>query len=313
VTPPVTVEIPERASAVAVGIQAACALLEGGRVRCWGDLGKGPEAALPVETEDGAPLAGLTELAGGSLTFCGVSPAGVHCWGENRQSELARPASMSFPSRTALLVLGTPRPIITATVAILVHDGASTLCGWGNNDSGIVSAPRGIVERPACSDLVPGILQLSAGDGHVCARRGGATFSCWGSNAGGQLGNGDDQMMDVPLPGAPRSLPAEITTIAAGAYHTCALLKTGAVHCWGSNQAGETGSESSAPVFSPRVVEGLDGVVALGAGAGSQHTCAVKGSGEVLCWGSDSDGQLGSGAREQDPARYSARPVVVRW
>jgi alpha-tubulin suppressor-like RCC1 family protein len=221
---------------------------------------------------------------------------------------------MTFPPRTAVQVLASPRALIAATVAILVHDGAEQLCGWGNNDSGITPGARGILERPTCAGGLPDILQLTAGDGHACARRGGARFSCWGTNAGGQLGNGDDSLADVPLPGPPLDLPAEIDTIAAGAYHTCALLVTGAVMCWGSNEAGETGTPRSGPVFSPVAVPGvMAGAVSIGAGAGAQHTCVVLGDGRVQCWGSDSDGQLGSGATVQDAQRFSAAPVTVRF
>jgi alpha-tubulin suppressor-like RCC1 family protein len=311
VTPPVHVALPGRATAVAVGIQAACALVEGGQVHCWGEQGKGPEGPAPVTREDGSTLDHVTRIAGGSVAFCAVTDSAVLCWGENKASELARPATMSFPPRTAVVVLDRPRPLIAATVAILVHDGSGELCGWGNNDSGLVPGERGIVERPTCA-AAPTALQLTAGDGHACARRGGAGFSCWGSNAGGQLGNGDDSLMDVPLPGAAQTLPGEIIALAAGAYHTCALVGGGAVWCWGSNEQGECGRPSSAPVFSPAPSAVMRGAVAIGSGAGAQHTCAVLEGGAVVCWGSDSDGQLGSGAA-QDATRFSADPVPVRW
>ena len=313
-TPPVPIALPERATALAVGIQAACALMESGQVSCWGDLGSGAEEPAPVVEESGAALAGVTAIAGGSVAFCASGPRATHCWGENKASELARPATMSFPPRTAVEIPGGPRPLMAASVAILVHDGVGQLCGWGNNDSAIVPGPRGIVERPTCAaQALPDVLQLSAGDGHACARRGGAAFSCWGSNAGGQLGNGDDTMLDVPLPGQRQTLPAELDTIAAGAYHTCALVKGGAVWCWGSNQQGECGSPSSAPVFSPAAVVGLSRVMAIGSGAGAQHTCVVLDDGSVRCWGSDLDGQLGSGATREDDTRFSPAPAAVRW
>jgi alpha-tubulin suppressor-like RCC1 family protein len=315
VTPPVRIVLPARATAVAVGIQAACALLEGGTVQCWGDLGRDAEAAQEVVREDGTPLGDVSQIAGGSVAFCAGGAAAVHCWGENKASELARPASMTFPPRTAVQVLDSPRSLLATTVAVLVYDGAGQLCGWGNNDSAIVPGARGIVERPTCAPApIPGLRQLTAGDGHACAHRGGAAFSCWGSNAGGQLGNGDDTMMDVPLPGSPQSLPTPIASLAAGAYHTCALLEDGRVMCWGSNEQGECGQPQSAPIFSPVMVEGIPGrAVGIGAGAGAQHTCVVMEDGAVFCWGSDVSGQLGAGATAEDPGRFSAQPVPVRW
>jgi alpha-tubulin suppressor-like RCC1 family protein len=310
-TPPVFIRLPERARAIAVGIQAACAVLDSGRVSCWGDLGQGTEGPAPVVTEDGAALEGITLLAGGSVAFCASGAAATYCWGENKASELARPATMTFPPRTAVKVLDRASTMIAASVAILVHDG-TRLCGWGNNDSAIAPGPRGIVESPTCAaDPLPDLRQLAAGDGHACARRGERAFSCWGSNAGGQLGNGDETMMDVPLPGVTQTFDSELVAIAAGAYHTCALGTLGSVWCWGSNQQGECGSPSSAPFFKPAPV--MTGAVAIGSGAGAQHTCVVVPNGSVECWGSDLDGQLGSGALKEDDTRYSPTPRSVRW
>jgi alpha-tubulin suppressor-like RCC1 family protein len=313
VTPPVAIDLP-RAVSVAVGIQAACALLEGGTVSCWGDLGRGPEGPRAVMKEDGTALAGVSTLAGGSLAFCGLTPAGTHCWGDNSEGELARPVTMAFPARTAVLSHPGPRRLVAATVAILVHDGQSQLCGWGNNDSGIVPGPRAINAQPTCNDSVPGVLELSAGDGHACARRGGRTFSCWGSNSGGQLGVGDEAVAQAELPGRMETLPAGIAGIAAGAYHSCALLETGAVYCWGSNAQGECGVQSSSPHFAPTEVASLTApLVAIGSGAGAQHTCGILADGSVQCWGSDIQGQLGAGATAEDPGRFSATPQQVRW
>jgi alpha-tubulin suppressor-like RCC1 family protein len=199
-------------------------------------------------------------------------------------------------------------------VAILVHDGASELCGWGNNDTALFPGPRGIVEQPACDAMIWNIRQLSAGERHVCARQGGMVYSCWGTNADGQLGNGDDLAKDEPAPGRMTILHVEIVAIAAGAYHACALLKTGAVMCWGRSRAGETGIESAAPVSIPTPVPGVRArAVVIGSGAGSRHTCVALDDGRLQCWGSDSDGQLGSGATQQDALRFSAAPVTVRF
>jgi alpha-tubulin suppressor-like RCC1 family protein len=315
VSPPAFLDLPAPAAAISVGIQAACALLADGSVSCWGDLGAGAEAPAPVVREtDGQPLRGATGLAGGSSVFCAAVPEGTACWGSNEAGEMARPVGTVFPPRAAVLSQAGSRPILAATVAVLVHDGGSQLCGWGNNDSGLLPGPRGVVDHPVCAGQIPEVRQLSAGDGHVCAHRGGDSFSCWGSNSGGQLGTGDEGTMEAALPGASRALPAAIVTLASGAYHVCALLESGAVFCWGSNEHGECGADPSAPRFAPLAAQGFDQrVVAIGSGAGAQHSCAVLADGSVACWGSDNEGQLGSGVLTRDPDRFSARPLAVRW
>jgi hypothetical protein len=83
--------------------------------------------------------------------------------------------------------------------------------------------------------------------------------------------------------------------IAAGAYHTCALLRNGNLGCWGSNDLGQVGVAAGDDVYwSPRGValdeDPID--VALGAA----HTCAAFANGAVSCWGDNTDGFLGTGA-----------------
>ena len=160
VTAPVAIPLGGKATAVAVGIQAACALLGDTTVRCWGDFGRGAVAPTKIANEDGTALTGVTQITGGSLAFCASTPAGTHCWGINSASELGRPPAMMFSPHTAVLAQMGPRRLMAATVAIVVHDGATQLCGWGNNDSGIVPGARAIVERPTCNDDVPSVLEL---------------------------------------------------------------------------------------------------------------------------------------------------------
>jgi len=82
--------------------------------------------------------------------------------------------------------------------------------------------------------------------------------------------------------------------------------------CWGSNEHGECGVPPSAPLFSPTPMAAPP-LVALGAGAGAQHTCGIRPDGSVVCWGYDDDGQLGTGATTVNEDRYSATPLPVRW
>jgi len=87
------------------------------------------------------------------------------------------------------------------------------------------------------------------------------------------------------------------TLIAAGGAHTCATTPAGGVRCWGNNEFGQLGADlwvSESPL--PVDVSGLTSdVVALS--AGTDHTCAIRQGGELLCWGYN-DGALGDGSYE---------------
>ncbi len=74
-----------------------------------------------------------------------------------------------------------------------------------------------------------------------------------------------------------------VVQLASGRYHTCALLRTGTVACWGWNNSQQIGNSSTEDQYTPLAVPGLAGVRSIG--AGEQTSCAVLQTGQVLCWG----------------------------
>jgi hypothetical protein len=92
--------------------------------------------------------------------------------------------------------------------------------------------------------------------------------------------------------------------LAAGDFHTCAMIAGGAVKCWGRGLFGELGNGILADSPTPVGAVGIVGAVALAAGA--NHTCAVVGGGSVKCWGRNYSGSLGNGN-----AILSSTPVDV--
>jgi alpha-tubulin suppressor-like RCC1 family protein len=84
-----------------------------------------------------------------------------------------------------------------------------------------------------------------------------------------------------------------VLRIAAGSYHTCALLSDGAVECWGANFYGQLGNGTTGMPSPVTTVSGLTDAASI-AGAGDD-TCVVRSDGTVKCWGWNLYDQLGNG------------------
>lgn len=173
-----------------------------------------------------------------------------------------------------------------------ITEGAVLCWGWnqygqlGNGSKGDNLLPVGV------SGLTSGVQAITAGDRHTCALVDGGVW-CWGANFSGQLGTGSTVESAAPVQVS--GLASGVRAISAGLMHTCALVEDG-VMCWGSNEHGQLGSGATEDSLVPVKVANL-GASATAIAAGNEHTCALAGDdGRVLCWGSNSHGQLGNGS-----------------
>jgi len=106
--------------------------------------------------------------------------------------------------------------------------------------------------------------------------------------------------------------PPVNVTVSRGGAHSCAVRHDdGTVLCWGSGPQGQLGHRRILESREPVLVDGLEVVVAVSAGAG--HACATERSGIVKCWGSGQYGQLGYGgvSNSADPRRVTGIDTAV--
>ena len=120
----------------------------------------------------------------------------------------------------------------------------------------------------------------------------GDLFS-WGSNQFGQLGDGTKDDRRLPESVTP-DFPAEVVAVAAGGYHSLALLDDGTVWAWGRNSQGELGNGDAGDSYTPTQVPGLPAITAIS--AGGYHSMALDEDGTIWTWGYNSNGQLGNGS-----------------
>ena len=143
------------------------------------------------------------------------------------------------------------------------------------------------------SGYFPSRLAISS---HTVYRKDDGTVWTWGSNSNSQLGDGTTT--DRSIPARVNGL-AGVTAVAAGSAHSVVLKGDGTVWAWGANSNGQLGDGTTTQRSTPVQVSTLIGVIAVA--AGQSHSIALRNradlliDGTVWAWGSNSNGQLGSG------------------
>jgi alpha-tubulin suppressor-like RCC1 family protein len=83
------------------------------------------------------------------------------------------------------------------------------------------------------------VTQIATGDTFTFALLSTGGIMCWGWNVSGQLGDGTTT--DHSIPTSLSTLTAGVTQIGLGSAHSCAILSSGGVKCWGENSSNELG------------------------------------------------------------------------
>ena len=138
---------------------------------------------------------------------------------------------------------------------------------------------------------------ISAGDIHTCAILDNGSVSCWGEGSKGRLGNGGTSQQNSPTLTNSLGTGRTAVAISGGAKHTCAILDSGSVSCWGYGGIGILGDGGTSDQNSPTLTSSLGtGRTAVALENGHAHTCAILDDASMKCWGNDNNQQLGNGA-----------------
>ena len=189
------------------------------------------------------------------------------------------------------------------TCAVL--SGGSVDC-WGRDDHGQVG--NGTTSETQDTPVeVAGInaTHVSAGANHTCALLSSGHVDCWGSDEDGQLGNGTSTR-------EPQDTPVEVngissaTEISAGDKHTCALMSSGHIFCWGDDAYGQLGDDSHEfphlEEDTPVEVKGVGNATRVS--AGRSFTCALLSSGPHRLLGAQ---RIRGGRKRQKRRRRKGR------
>ena len=220
---PVYLGAGKTAIAVSVGFSHSCAILNDHTLKCWG---MGADGRLGYDSTDnkgddpgemgllgtvflGPGKSALAVSAGAFHTCTVLNDHSVKCWGFNAFGQLGQDSTESL-----------------------------------GDDSGEMADLKAI-------NLGASALAVAAGTSHTCALLQAHTVKCWGNGLNGRLGyDAVDSLGDAPgemalLLTVDLGAGKTAMSISVGDSHSCVVLSNGKAKCWGGNQYGQLGQDSS--------------------------------------------------------------------
>ncbi|UJR84342.1 MopE-related protein [Sandaracinus amylolyticus] len=201
----------------------------------------------------------------------------VSCFGRNASGQLGADHAESV-STTLLSVVGLDDVLEIASGAFhaCARTSDAVFC-WGRGSDGQLGSAR--VARAPAPLRVTGLdarpIDIDAHENTTCAVLVDGRAVCWGESLG-------------PWPGASSPEPitgftGEAEQIAVGGDHACLRTRDGRAYCFGSGANGRLGTGGSTSSAVPVAIPTLRNAVAID--CGRQHCCAVRASGQPVCWG----------------------------
>lgn len=301
------------------------ALASDGTVYAWGAgtnglLGNGDDALnnpLPVRagtgTLPGGAVVGLAAVNAAGYAI--ASDGSVYSWGQGGGGRLGTEDRDVFGTWVPVQVAEWQRTQ-TARLSVFMESalaltGDGRVFSWGSNANGQLG--RGTVgaaeNQPSPGLVAPAslpqgeITDVAMGGSAAYALAADGSIYAWGSNAMGQLGNGQTSLVPTVVPErVDLSLPAgvHVIKIAAGNNTGYAVTSDGSVYAWGADT--DYGLGDGEPIATqPTPVQvlrnwGDDPVVDIsvwGTSGWGPSVTAVTAGGQIWTWGDNTNSRLG--------------------
>ena len=290
--------------ALSVGPSHTCALAADDQLYCWGGtlagaIGNGDTKSYNV------PVSVLTSSMTGAQAVSVTSKGSANLIRTSDSSVWQSYSSISkfdYSDRAW-------KQVSTALkhVCAVSNDGKAYCWGdntygqLGNNTSTDQSSPTAVYTGTSSS---PGVLygktiiNIQSSERFTCALGSDYNVYCWGDNTDGELGNGSGATYSaVPVAVTKANYASKaVKQLSVGRFHTCVVTSMNLVYCWGKNNTGQLGNNTSVDSNVPVAVNTatlLSGLSILSVSAGGQFSCALASNSNVYCWGLANTYQLG--------------------
>ncbi len=255
---------------ISSGDRHSCLVSQDGDAYCWGSnqqgqLGNGTQGGYTSTPRivEGVDV-DFESVAVGNEHSCAITTEGeLYCWGANWDGQLgdgswensATPVQVSS-SETWKFVVSSGGARHTCAISI-----SDELHCWGQNHEGQLgdgtynnaNTPQQVQLQSSETGKV--VDASVVGFGASCALLEDSSTFCWGINARGYLGDGTWQYSTTPVSVSILE-GSEVLEISSGREHSCILLASDQIMCWGFGNGGVIGNGDYSDVGSPQYVSG---------------------------------------------------------
>ncbi len=301
-----------RPESVSVGYRHSCIVYDDQSLACAGynnagQLGIGYDTPSPHNENEHVNIkfpdsVSISKVEVGYSSICAIDTnQKLWCWGQNSHGKSGTGIYDSVIKTPMRVLIDDNESVVDVAIGndhkCALTESSRLYC-WGNNNYGQALLPHtGSTAIPTLIELQEGIIPVSISGklDHTCLLSYNGAVYCSGYNGYGQLGDGtQNNRYEMVQSILPSSNPA--VQVVAGYHHTCALLESGELRCWGRNHYGQIGVKSNSPTLYKYPTTVLDlPVTPMSFDLGYEYTCALLETQTSMCWGNNNYGQLGDG------------------
>ncbi len=295
--------------------ETMAAITENGDLYCWGynNYGKAGNGTTenqltPVKVLDN--VKSIDSYGKSDSLITAITENGsLYCWGYNEYGQVGNGKEGYNEEEDEPELQLTPFKVLDNVKSVKEQNGITTaitengdLYCWGSNLNGRIG--NGTTERQLTPvKVLDNVKFIDIYDSTMTVITENGDLYCWGSNGYGQVGNGttEDQLTPVKVLDNVKS----IESINIDNNTMKAITENGDLYFWGHHMGAAFGNETIEDQLTPvKVLDNVKSVKSID--IDNNAMTAITENGDLYCWGSNGDGQIGNGTTE-----YQYPPVKV--